>query len=91
VQSFAFGKRAAIPDTNVIRLLQRFFGILSATPTHRGAPGQITVQLAEDVLPERKAGEFNFAMLDFGATICVSRRPKCGSCPLLQHCQQQLT
>lgn len=86
VQSFAFGLRAGIPDTNVIRLLQRFFGLPASRPSHRGSPQRIILRAAKDVLPARGFADFNFAMLDFGSLICTSRRPTCVACPLSSHC-----
>lgn len=86
VQSFAFGLPAAIPDTNVVRLLQRYFGLPQTRPSHRGSPGRGIVRVAKDVLPLHGTAEFNFAMLDFGSLICTSRSPKCETCPLASHC-----
>jgi A/G-specific adenine glycosylase len=86
VQSFAFGLPAAIPDTNVIRLLQRFFGLPQTRPSHRGSPGRVLLRVAKDVLPIHETTEFNFAMLDLGSLICTSRNPKCPICPLASHC-----
>ena len=86
VQSFAFGLRAGIPDTNVIRLLQRFFGLPASRPSHRGSPPRIILRAATDVLPTRGVADFNFTMLDFGSLICTSRRARCLACPLCSHC-----
>lgn len=88
---FAFGKRAAILDGNVKRVLSRCFGI-------EGYPGekQVEAQLwqkAEALLPkrdespiERDIEAYTQALMDLGATICIRARPKCGSCPLRLEC-----
>lgn len=86
VQSFGFGRRAGIPDTNIIRLLQRFFGLHSPRKSHRGSPPKAIRIAAIDVLPETDSRELNYAMLDFGALVCKSVRPKCRECPLSKSC-----
>lgn len=87
VLSFGFGQRASIPDTNVIRLLQRFFGLYSPRKSHRGSPPKALRDAALEVLPKTNSREMNYAMLDFGATVCTSLKPKCERCPLSTHCE----
>jgi len=81
VLSFAYRKRAPILDTNVRRVLQRVF---------YGMDGQGDGRLwkvAEALLPERSAPDFNQALMDLGATVCVSRRPRCAACPVRTMCR----
>jgi A/G-specific adenine glycosylase len=85
VMSFAFGKRAAILDTNVARVLFRVF-------VGRGDPksGPMTRRLWElsrTVLPYRHVYDFNQALMDFGATVCSARVPRCAECPLTRRCR----
>lgn len=91
VLSFGFGVRASIPDTNVIRLLQRFFGLYNPRKSHRGSPPKALRAVALDVVPEGGARELNYAMLDFGALVCTSLRPKCEECPLSMKCEALLS
>ncbi|MDR7522638.1 MAG: A/G-specific adenine glycosylase [Armatimonadota bacterium] len=81
VLSFAYGRRAPILDTNVRRVLQRVF--CGVTPQRDRA----LWALAEVLLPGRRASDFNQALMDLGATICVARRPRCAACPVRSICR----
>ena len=48
-------------------------------------------QLAESLLPSGRAGDFNQALMDLGATVCTPRTPRCQICPLAQACQAYRT
>lgn len=85
VLSFAFGRRAPIVDTNVARLLLRVF-------VGRGHPRAPRVQrylwaLSEALLPRRGVFDFNQALMDFGAVVCVARKPRCLLCPMREFCR----
>ena len=84
VMSFAFGQRAAILDTNVARVLFRVF-------VGRGEPKAHAMKrhlwdVSRAVLPHRHVFDFNQALMDFGATVCVARKPKCDACPMSTLC-----
>jgi A/G-specific adenine glycosylase len=84
ILSLAFGQRHAVLDGNVRRVLARCFAVA-------GHPGQAPVsrqlwQLAEDCLPMQRAGDYNQAMMDLGATRCRRHRPDCANCPLNRQC-----
>ena len=84
VRSFAFGQRAAILDTNVARVLFRVF-------VGRGNPGSHAMRqhlwdVSRTVLPLRRVFDFNQALMDFGATQCTARKPKCLLCPMKNGC-----
>jgi A/G-specific adenine glycosylase len=84
VMSFAFGRRAAILDTNVARVLFRVF-------VGRGEPGAHAMrrhlwEVSRAVLPMRHVFDFNQALMDFGATRCTARKPACGGCPMRRGC-----
>jgi A/G-specific adenine glycosylase len=84
VRSFAFGRRAAILDTNVARVLYRVF-------VGRGQPKRHAMQkhlwrLSWTVLPHRHVFDFNQALMDFGALVCAARQPRCPVCPLARRC-----
>lgn len=87
VLSFGYGVRVGIPDTNVIRLIQRFFNLENPRKSHRGSPSRSIRLAAAKVVPTRNSGGFNYAMLDFGALICTSLHPKCKQCPLSTKCE----
>jgi len=84
VMSFAFGKRAAILDTNVARVLYRVF-IGRGHPKRHARPRELWA-LSRAVLPHKHVFDFNQALMDFGATVCSARKPKCASCPLRRMC-----
>ena len=87
VQSFAFGRRAPIVDTNVARVLVRMFvgrGNRSATALQLK---KHLWSLSEALLPRRDVFDFNQALIDLGAMICVARRPQCPICPMSPICK----
>jgi A/G-specific adenine glycosylase len=81
VLSFAFGRDAAILDTNVRRVLRRvWMGEWSRVRD------RALWELAAQLLPPGRAYDFNQALMDLGATICTARSPRCGTCPLAAVC-----
>ncbi len=40
--------------------------------------------MSEALVPRKHVFDFNQALMDFGATVCVARQPKCGACPMTQ-------
>ena len=85
VGSMAFNLPAAAVDGNVNRVLARHFGIDVPINTTRGK--HTFEALARELLPEGKAGTFNQAMMDFGATWCTPRGPRCSDCPVAHTCE----
>ena len=84
VMSFAFGKRAAILDTNVARVLFRVFIGRGNPKAH--ATRRHLWEISRAVLPLRKVFDFNQALMDFGATMCTARKPGCLLCPMRRGC-----
>jgi A/G-specific adenine glycosylase len=85
IASIAFNHRVPILDGNVIRVLCRLFAL-------RGDPKQAPLQkrlwqLAEELIPEGQAGDFNQALMELGATICTPQAPRCASCPVQEQCE----
>lgn len=74
----AFGAGIAAVDTNVRRLLSRFFDL----PPESG----VITELADALSPSTRASEFQHAMLDFASEVCTARSPQCVSCPLRETC-----
>ena len=84
IRSFAFGQRAAILDTNVARVLFRVFvrrGDIKAHAMRRHLWG-----VSEVLVPRKDFFDFNQALMDFGATVCTARAPKCHACPMTRSC-----
>jgi A/G-specific adenine glycosylase len=84
ILSFAFGRDAPILDTNVRRVLGRIF--LGARAARRRRSDSALWALAAAVLPPGRGYDFNQALMDFGATWCTPRRPRCRSCPVRGIC-----
>ena len=85
VLSIAYGLPMPIVDGNVERVLCRLFA-LRGNPK-KGAARKRLWALAESLVPEEGAGDFNQAMMDFGATVCTPKSPGCGACPLAALCE----
>ena len=85
VMSFAFGKRAAILDTNVARVLFRVF-VGGGNPRSHAMDKHLW-DVSRTVLPHRHVFDFNQALMDFGATLCSARKPMCLLCPLSSKCR----
>jgi A/G-specific adenine glycosylase len=84
IMSFAFGKRAAILDTNVARVLFRVI-VGKGDPKSHAMKKQLWA-LSEAVLPTKRVFDFNQALMDLGAIVCVARNPRCHECPMAKMC-----
>ena len=84
IASFAFDIPAAVVDGNVYRVLARHFGI--PTPVGSTAAKKEFTALAQSLIPADRPGDFNQAMMDFGATCCTPASPACLLCPLAGSC-----
>ena len=84
IRSFAFGQRAAILDTNVARVLHRVFVVHGDTKAHAMRKHLWVVSAA--LVPRKHVFDFNQALMDFGATVCVARKPRCAVCPMTRFC-----
>jgi len=85
IRSFAFRQRAAILDTNVARVLYRVF-VGSGDPKSHGMKKHLW-SVSEVLVPRANVFDFNQALMDFGAMICIARKPKCGGCPMASDCR----
>jgi len=85
IASIAFERRAAILDGNVTRVLCRVDRI-EADPRDRRTQDRLWGR-AEEILPRRRVGAFNTALMELGATVCIPRSPQCLICPVREHCE----
>ncbi len=81
---FAHGRREAILDGNVRRVLARCFGI-------EGFPGAARTQkelwqLAETLLPAQRVEAYTQGLMDLGSQLCTPRKPFCAACPMHDLC-----
>jgi A/G-specific adenine glycosylase len=84
ISSFAFNKPYAVLDGNVFRVLSRFFGM--EIPINTSTGKKVYAELAQQLLDKKKPGEYNQAIMDFGAVICKPLSPACLECPLRNEC-----
>jgi A/G-specific adenine glycosylase len=78
IASIAFGEKLAVVDGNVERLAERLLG-------RRLASAEVW-EFAQQVLSAQRPGDFNQAMMELGATVCVPGEPKCRLCPVAGAC-----
>ncbi len=84
IASFAFNLPHAVVDGNVYRVLARFFGIDTPTDSKEGLLQ--FKELAHHCLPKKFPGQYNQAIMDFGATICKPALPNCHDCAMQKKC-----
>jgi A/G-specific adenine glycosylase len=78
IASIAFNVPAAVVDGNVERVLERVLG---------GSLAEKKLwQAAEELLSPTRPGDFNQAMMELGATVCLPREPRCLVCPVVGLC-----
>lgn len=83
----AFGQPLAVLDTNVARILERFFGLQGNRVKSRC---KLLWKAAEQVAPRTDVGKWNLTLLDFGAIVCTAKNPCCHECPLREPCNYYL-
>ena len=81
---FAYGRAVPIVDTNVRRVLGRVF--LGPRRLARLRGQKAMWDLAGALVPRRRSYDYNQALMDFGATWCTARAPRCGPCPMKRFC-----
>jgi len=80
VASIAFGEPVPVVDGNVKRVLRRLFG--DALAQHEDGYWDAAAKL----LDQQRAGDFNQAMMELGALVCLPGQPVCGKCPVALQC-----
>jgi len=85
IASIAFGMDLPALDGNIKRVYARVFDISEPVDTPKCE--KILWELAEKQLPNQHAGDYNQALMDLGATICIPKNPRCLICPLMKVCQ----
>jgi A/G-specific adenine glycosylase len=84
ILSIAFDESHPILEANTTRLLARLIGFRDDVT--RSAGQRILWTAAELLVPKRRAGEFNQAMMEVGSEICTPRQPHCEQCPIRLFC-----
>jgi len=81
-RSLHIGKWDVIVDSNIVRILGRYFGFETDGETRRK---RWLIQLAEKLTPEEKFKEYNYALLDFSRAVCAPK-PRCDLCIINDEC-----
>jgi A/G-specific adenine glycosylase len=89
VMAVAFNRRVPLLDPNVIRVIGRVFGVSSNRPRPRD--DEMLWDFVNRLVPRSKPAEFGLALVDLGALVCTSRKPRCGDCPLRGRCVAYIT
>jgi A/G-specific adenine glycosylase len=84
VASIGFGLPHAAVDGNVLRVLARFTG--DGGDITSGATRTRLSIVAEELLDRAHPGDFNQAMMELGATLCLPKNPRCQVCPVAAEC-----
>ena len=77
IASIAFGVREPVVDGNVTRVLCRLYA-LAGDPERAPLPQRIR-RLASELVPAKRPGDFNQALMELGATLCTPRAPDCSA------------
>jgi A/G-specific adenine glycosylase len=84
VATFAFDQSVPIVEANIARVLSRLFDL--QTPIDTSAGREQLWSAAAQLLPRRRAGQHNSALMELGALVCGAR-PKCEICPVKIFCR----
>ncbi len=84
IASICSGEPTPVVDGNVYRVLARYFGVEIPINSSRGI--KYFKQLAKEVMEPAEIGEYNQAVMEFGALQCKPQNPDCGTCPLNTGC-----
>ncbi len=84
IASICYNEPTAVVDGNVYRVLSRYFGI--ETPINSSQGIKVFKTLAQRLLPKDKIGDYNQAVMEFGARQCKPNQPDCEVCPLNKKC-----
>jgi A/G-specific adenine glycosylase len=85
ISSIVFGEPAAVLDGNARRVMARWIALrddVAATESQK-----LLTAAAQQNLDRRQPGDWNQAVMELGATICLPRNPRCGDCPVAFSCE----
>ncbi len=84
ILSIAFNQRYPAVDGNVLRVISRISGSEEdiTLPVTKQKIGDMAIAL----MPEGRAGDFNQALMELGATVCTPQTPRCNECPVQNDC-----
>ena len=88
IASMAFGMDEPTLDGNLRRVFARLFDMSEFADSPEGE--KMLWELAAKNLPKGRAGDYNQALMDLGAIICVPKNPRCLICPLMKICESRI-
>ena len=83
ILSFAYGEKVLALDTNLERVLTRYFAADSTK--------DYVKKYSDFLLKDVDSRDLNQALMDLGSSICTSSNPKCNICPLEKNCKKYIT
>jgi A/G-specific adenine glycosylase len=87
IASIAFGEAVAVVDGNVERVVTRVAGLLPAPGKAAQIASRRIRKVADGLLDSARPADFNQAMMELGATVCLPRNPVCLQCPVFPQCR----
>ncbi len=84
IMSIAFNKEYPLVDANIERVFARLFNL--AKPVKDTKINVFIWQKTRELLPEGRAREFNQALMELGALVCIAKNPRCKICPIRTDC-----
>ncbi len=84
IASICFDEPVAVVDGNVVRVISRLLALPAVAA--RGADRETVRAEATALLSPSRPGDFNQALMELGATVCLPRSPRCGACPVAAWC-----
>lgn len=82
ILSIAYDKPAPLVDGNVVRVLARIFAIRKDLKKET----EYFWEIAKSLIPVKRTGDFNQALMELGATVCTPTKPSCLICPVNSFC-----
>lgn len=81
--SFGYNQNIPVVDTNIARVIKRFFALLNPKDA-------IVWKSATDFVNAKEPRHHNLALMDLGSLVCLPKNPKCDMCPLTDECQGKM-
>ncbi len=78
--SFGYNQSVPVVDTNISRVLKRYFALLHVKD-------KTVWEYAQELLNHKNPRSHNLALMDLGSRVCLPKSPKCDECPLQANCQ----
>ncbi len=84
--SIAFDQPEVVVDGNVERVMSRLHNVQTSLPEAK----PLLTDLARQMTPNLRPGDYAQAVMDLGATICTPKKPACGICPWRESCAARI-